>query len=638
MKKQLKRRDFLKLAALSGSAAFGLPLNKAVSDQIQITKTNEFDYLIVGSGPGGAPLAVRLASLGFSVGLIEAGGWDSSPLLETPAYHILASEWDPVVWRFYVKHYTQEFLNQKDPKYNPQKKGVFYPRGSTVGGSSAINAMISMMPSTNELNQLAKMTGDPQLGYETWQRTYDRVLKNHDVTGNHKPSAYLETRGPAKSLGISDRQFFQIIKSVFDDEQVPENYKGKIYQALLSDLNPNQKDQIQMPRTGPFLTPLNSTKEGKRWSARDLLRKALENPKIKDKLHILDRTLVTKLDLRPSDGPGRRVLCQGVHVLTGQKLYGSGALPGQTSFLKAKKEVILSGGSFNSPQILQLSGIGDPDHLSRIGVPVQVPLPYVGRNLQDRYEISVVSEMPETFSSLSQCRYGDVLQGLEKTDPCFQGYQADLLGSVYSTNGIIIGLKKKFAPTAKQPDLFIFANPGEFRGYSDGYSTRGFQPNKLSWVILKGYTENQSGHVLATSKNPLVHPEINFKYFSDGINQGQDFMAMQMGISTVRKINERLSVGLGAKVEEITPADQNLSDYIQYESWGHHASCTNRMGSKPVEPWTQVADSVVDSHFRVHGVSGLRIVDASVFPKIPGLFIGLPTFLLSEIAADKILS
>ena len=635
----MKRRDFLKIAAAGASAAVGLPFPSARSDQFEISGSNEYDYLVVGSGPGGAPLAVRLAAQGFSVGLIEAGSWETSSLVDVPAYHVLASEWDPAVWRFYVKHYTQDFLNQKDPKYNSKQKGVFYPRGSAVGGSSVINAMISMMPSMTELNELAKITGDKQLGYESWQATYDRVLKNHSVTSQHKDSAYLETRLPSKSFGINDRQFFQIVGSVFNDEQVPESFKGKIYQALLDDLNPNRKDQIQVPRTGPFLTPMNSTKEGQRWGTRDLLRKALENPQIKNKLQVLDQTFVTQLDLQSTTSSDRPVRCQGVYVVKGKKLYGSDVMPSASTYLRAKKEVILSGGSFNSPQILQLSGIGDPEHLKNLGVSTRVPLPFVGRNLQDRYEISVVSEMPQTFSSLSQCQYGAALDGLEKSDPCFQEYQADHLGGIYSTNGVIIGLKKKSSSSVRQPDLFIFANPGSFRGYQDGYSRQTFQNNKLSWVILKGYTENQAGDVLAKSRNPFVHPEINFKYFGDGEKLGQDFLAMEMGLKTARELNSRIASGLGvSSLKEVWPGERNLSDYIQYESWGHHASCTNKMGSKSLNPWTQVAESVVDSNFKVHGVSGLRVVDASVFPKIPGLFIGLPTFLLSELAADKILS
>lgn len=639
----MQRREFLKFATYSASVAVAANWHsRAMGDALTTISTNEFDYLVVGSGPGGAPLAVRLAQQGFSVGLIEAGGWDTSTLVETPAYHVMASEWDPVTWRFYVQHYTNEFLNRKNPKYNEVKKGVFYPRGSAVGGSSLVNAMISMMPSTAELEELARTTRDRQLGYTSWQKTYDRVLRSHDLTGNQvKPAQYLETRRPTKSFALKDRQFFEIVRTVFNDEQVPEALRGKIYQALFAKLDPNAKDQLQFPNTGPYLLPLNSTADGKRWGTRNLLQRALSSPQIKSKLHVIDRTLVTKLDLQPTNDPDRRYRCQGVFVQSGHGIYGaspdSTGQSGVEGYFKAKKEVILSGGSFNSPQMLQLSGIGDPEHLNQVGLEALVPLPMVGRNLQDRYEISVVSELPHAYDSLGQCEYNLAAENLQHADACFRDYEVNDVSSIYSTNGAIIGLKKKYKYGIKQPDLFIFANPGDFRGYQDGYSKSSFQTNKLSWVILKGYTANQSGQVLISSKDPLQPPRINFKYFNDGTELGDDYEAMQMGVRSVRAMNQRLATSLGAPMNEVYPAQRDLSDCIQYESWGHHASCSNKMGAQAVNPWIETADSVVNSQFQVHGVASLRIVDASVFPKIPGLFIGLPTFLLSEIAADKIL-
>ena len=156
----------------------------------------------------------------------------------------------------------------------------------------------------------------------------------------------------------------------------------------------------------------------------------------------------------------------------------------------------------------------------------------------------------------------------------------------------------------------------------------------FSWIILKSQTRNNAGFVKLKSKSPYDVPEINFKYFQEGnkVAFNPDLNAMLKGVKIARRINSNLFMK-GLIDTEIVPSqsiknDLDVKNFIMNESWGHHASCTNPIGA-PNDPM-----AVLDSQFRVRGVKGLRVVDASVFPKIPGMFIALPIYMISEKAAD----
>ena len=173
-----------------------------------------------------------------------------------------------------------------------------------------------------------------------------------------------------------------------------------------------------------------------------------------------------------------------------------------------------------------------------------------------------------------------------------------------------------------------FVGGGGFKNSND--------PNYFTWAILKGHTKNHAGTVKLKSSDPRDTPEINFKYFHDENNgMTEDLNAVFAGLKIARQMNNRI----GSKYikSEIYPGqeiqdERDLKSWIGKESWGHHASCTNKMGAAS-DPM-----AVVDSQFKVHGIQGLRIVDASVFPDIPGLFIMLPTMMMSEKAKEIILS
>jgi choline dehydrogenase len=174
---------------------------------------------------------------------------------------------------------------------------------------------------------------------------------------------------------------------------------------------------------------------------------------------------------------------------------------------------------------------------------------------------------------------------------------------------------------------------GDFRGYEPGYSKRfAKEHDRLAWAILKAHTLNNNGTVTLRSANPLEAPLINFHYFEEGSDKaGKDLDAVVYGIEFVRKITDKLD----ALEPEESPGRQistteGLKTFVKDHAWGHHASCTCKIGAEK-DP-----GAVLNSNFQVYGVSGLRVVDASIFPKIPGFFIVSSIYMAAEKAADVI--
>lgn len=298
----------------------------------------------------------------------------------------------------------------------------------------------------------------------------------------------------------------------------------------------------------------------------------------------------------------------------------------------ASREVILAAGAFNTPQLLMLSGIGPREELQRHGIPVRVDLQGVGANLQDRYEVGVVSQMDREFPVVKDCDFHAPRAGADP-DRCYRAWQRG--EGLYTTNGTVVGITRKSRPQLDVPDLFIFGGPFDFRGYGPGYSldlTR--HRDRFTWAILKSRTHNSGGRVRLRSADPRDTPLVNFHYFTEGTdNNGVDLEAMADAVEFVRGMNRRADSVI---LKELWPGEEvddheSVRRFVQDEAWGHHASCTCRMG--PADD----PSAVVDSGFRVRGVDRLRIVDASVFPRIPGFFVATPIYMISEKASDVIL-
>jgi choline dehydrogenase len=378
---------------------------------------------------------------------------------------------------------------------------------------------------------------------------------------------------------------------------------------------------------GVCLTPL-STRKGKRVGSREYLQRVQQA--CPGNLSIRTHALVSRVLL---DAENRAT---GIEYLGGAHLYAADpnsqiAIPEGKLKVTAKREVILCAGTFNTPQLLKLSGIGPRTELDAHGIPVRVDLPGVGENLQDRYEISVVSRMRADFSLIHGMKFRPPEPG-EAPDPLFNDW---LRGKgPYTTNGAVVSLVKRSSPEQPDPDLFLFGLLGYFKGYYPGYAqqiARG--EDYFTWAVLKAHTHNRAGRVTLKSADPRAAPHINFHYFDEGSGGSDDLDAVVEGIETVRRINARCQDVIK---EELLPGPQlatkeALGQYIHDNAWGHHASCTCRMGP------ANDGMAVVDSRFRVHGTRGLRVVDASVFPRIPGFFIVSAVYMISEKASDVII-
>jgi choline dehydrogenase len=598
-----------------------------------------FEFIIIGSGAGGGPLAANLARNNHRVLLLEAGSDQGGNVnYQVPAYHGFSSEDPAMRWDFFVKHYSDPARSARDTKLvmdqaTGQPKGILYPRAGTLGGCTAHNAMIMIEAHDSDWNTIAEATGDRSWGADVMRGYSDRVFR------------WLGTETVDTGIALFDLKLQKVVSAgVF--AFVDSTGEGSLKQLFsnITELTNLLKRNINDEGPGiegvyPFPLAMDG---GKRRGVREYL---LETRDAGFPLQIETGTFVTNLvyDDRLDD-QGRPIVI-GVEFVRGDHLYradpnapASGPAP-QKQRMLATREVIVSAGVFNTPQILKLSGIGPAAELESLGIPVKKDLPGVGENMQDRYEVGVVSKTRGDFSVLKECTLGQD----PATDPCLAQWQ-DGEGP-YRSNGGAVTIVKRSSRELLDPDLFIFGVPGRFGGYEPGYSVKALEDRSLfTWLILKGHTKNKAGTVKLRSADPLDVPEINFHYFDDGdTDQGQDAHdreAMIRGVAFVRDIGRKARTLMGApffgRYDEVWPgpdaseADE-VGDWVEDEAWGHHASCTAKMGGDD-DPM-----AVLDSRFNVRGVAGLRVVDASVFPSIPGFFIVLPTFMVSEKATDVIL-
>jgi choline dehydrogenase len=539
--------------------------------------------------------------------VIEAGGKPESYNYQVPCFHALSTEEREMAWNFFVHHY--ETNEGRDDKYRADLGGVLYPRAGTLGGCTAHNAMITLVPHDTDWNDIANTTKDDSWRAEKMWQYFDRVQQ------------WLSTETVDPTIALGDKE---VVKTVFSSALWAAKKLG--IDKLMNPLdNPNDITRRAHLQGLTTVVPL-ATKNGRRNGTREALLAAERD----HGLRIALNTLAVRVIL---DGDKRAV---GVECWEGANLYradpNAGAAPQYTKKeYRCTREVILAGGAFNTPQLLMLSGIGPKEHLADCKIECLVDRPGVGKNLQDRYEVGVVSEMKQPFALLKDATFKPPAAG-ESGDACFQDW---LQGSgLYTSNGAMAALILKSAATKSNPDLFIFALPGDFHGYFPTYSASiTTRKDHITWAILKAHTNNTNGTVRLRSDNPLDTPEINFHYFEESNDDANDDLeAVVKGVQLVRGMNDANSA-IGREVipgRDKAPDDAAVRKWIADNAWGHHASCSCKMGD-PADP-----NAVVDSRFRVIGAKNLRIVDASVFPHIPGFFIVTPIYMISEKAADTI--
>jgi len=613
-----------------------------------------FDYVVVGSGAGGGPVSCRLALAGYRVLILEAGGTDEGLVYQVPAFHGLASEEPALRWDFFVRHYADESRQVLDSKYVPDRKGILYPRAATLGGCTAHNAMITVYPHNSDWKQIAEITGDSSWEPDRMRNYFERLEKcgylaappSGEDPRRHGFSGWLATSLAKPELALTDIDLLgEIISAVcqsFLQSRTRDRF-GKLVRLAedvfrpgvkLRDLfqemaDPNDWEWNQTSGTGIVLIPL-ATQNGTRIGTREFIRQTAEQSG--SKLELRPHSLVTRVIF---DDQKRAV---GVEYLSGEHLYKADPNSGsdhkfEKRTVSVRREVILASGAFNTPQLLMLSGIRPSGHLQKFGIKTLVELAGVGENLQDRYEVSVISNLKADFSALKGATFAPPKPG-EEPDPALLAWQERREG-LYTSNGAVLGIITRSSPERPEPDLFIFGLPGFFKGYFPGYSVKLEEKRDVfTWSILKAHTKNAGGSVRLQSIDPRDPPEINFHYFDEGTDCGQnDLESVLQGVKIVRELSDRIK---SLAREELLPGtkvgtDDEVREWIKKEAWGHHASCTCRIGADN-DP-----GAVLDSKFRVRGVSNLRVVDASVFPRIPGFFIVTPVYMISEKAAEVIL-
>jgi choline dehydrogenase-like flavoprotein len=609
------------------------------------------------------------------------------------------------------------------------KGGIFYPRASGIGGCTNHHAMIIAKPNDLDWQRVAELTGDPSwqpsamqgyfavieqvLYYSAYKSAFRKALGKiaaawRALVAFLNPSEQLDngghgTAGWQKTSFISPLLIVTIAKSDWVFISLLARavlwllIKGGGFKAFLKSivtlsvvqfLDPNyRRDWPAAPDVNLKLIPIG-TDGARRVGLREwLLKNATDYPR---NLTIVTCALATRVifeapaeseDDYTAAGEKRRPVVPraiGVEVAEGKHLYQPSPLSQSEAYssaqprrqLFARTEVILSGGTYNSPQLLMLSGIGDQAELAKHGIDGLrdrdgkkiadgIDLAGVGKNLQDRYEVGVVSQTKKPFKTLD----GDTLvppKPGEQPDPALTQWLEDG-GGLYATNGGAIAfLARSGHHDGPEADLFVFGVPAAFRGYYWGWSSQLLYPEQVppgepidhrniwTWVILKAYTHN-SGTVKLRSASPFAQLDIDTDSFARDPVTGtytpgaqQDLAAVEAAVELVRKINASIPL-IDREVQpgkDVT--NSQIAKWVHQTAWGHHANGTCRMGSDPWRPFpaTELKDrgAVLDSRFRVHGVERLRIVDASIFPEIPGYFIVTPIFMAAEKAAETIIA
>jgi choline dehydrogenase len=572
-------------------------------------------------------------------------------------------------WDYYVNHYSDlerqkkdskmtyrvpsgdlfvgpsSVLGTADPPEGSKALGILYPRAGTLGGCSAHNAMITIYPHKSDWDGIASLTGDSSWAADKMRNYFIKFERSRYLPNGifgHGYTGWLTVMVTDLTLVLQDLKLLSLV--VAAATAMGKSILGLITtvtglgDVLLRDINAETPGRDAAE--GLYQVPI-TINDYHRNSAREFILDTA-NAKNADgsrryHLDVSLNTLVTKVRFDTSVTSPRAI---GVDILSGPSLYSadprsSGSNPGVSGTVNVSREVIISAGAFNTPQLLKLSGIGPANELQQHNVPVIVDAPGVGANLQDRYETSLAGKASSDFSLTSDCTF---LHSMP--DPCYDQWVNNALAKgVYGSNGLSIGIVKKSSVAEGDPDLFIAGAPANFFGYFPGYSNFSTADKKhWVWVVLKAHSRNNAGTVTLRSTDPRDTPLINFNSFDDGVTAGaaneKDLQAVAEGMEFARTIFKKL-IPLDGSFKEVWPGKEvkgdAMNDWIKDEAWGHHACCTAKIGADDDK------SAVLDSKFRVKGVQGLRVVDASVFPKIPGFYIAVPTYMVSEKAAEVIL-
>lgn len=477
-----------------------------------------------------------------------------------------------------------------------------------------------------------------------------RIEKNHYLplgAAGHGFSGYLDTIVSNQSVWVGQDDLLSVLGAA---STRLGGDPAKIREDLNSD--PNSIAPLRDQSQGVFSCPRHADTAWRRFSSRDYIlatqNAADANGRKRFNLTVQLNTLASKVLFTDAGHPNKKPRAVGIEYLKGQSVYSAdprhnASNQGTPGRAFARKEVILSGGTFNSPQLLKLSGIGPAAELARFNISVIVDLPGVGTNLRDNYEVPIVGHaardfrQPPTDPNDPLCTYG------APADPCVDLWQQSK-GPYMGGSTLNSIFRKSAYPAYGERDFFMVGGSFALRGFfPPTNSVQADPPNTFALSTVKINPQSRSGTVLLKSADPRDTPDINFHLFeenSDGT--ALDISAELDTVKWARRVFADIPAPLGPVAPSEPPCpgtpaadgtcdDEIDRDWIVHQIWGHHPTSTCAIGADN-DPM-----AVLDSKFRVRGVRGLRVSDASAFPRVPGPFPVLPTFMLSEKATESIL-
>ena len=530
---------------------------------------NNYDYVIVGAGSAGCVMANRLSENGkYSVCVLEAGPADNTSMIRIPG---------AFSYFMFSKKYNWAYNAKVDPQV---RKGqpMFVPRGKTLGGSSSTNAMLYVRGQKEDYDEWAA------LGNKGW--SYQDILPyfKKSECNERGASEYHGGKGP---LHVSDRPVFYPISNVFVEASKQVGFKET------NDFNGADQEGVGMYQC--------TIKDGQRCGAgRGYLKPAMARQQV----NVIVEALVNRIVIENKKATGVEFTRKGKRAI-----------------VSANKEVILSGGAINSPQVLMLSGIGDKAQLEKHGIDCIQHLPGVGKNLQEHVDACVLvnSKKSDGFTAS--------LSGLLKMTPDTLKYmwnkKGKLANSILEAGGFI-----KTKASLDRPDVQLHMVPLLFDDNGRDLKLMSKDGYSCHVCVLR---PKSTGEVSLVSAKPTDAPEIDFNFFS----HPDDKAVLVDGIKQVRKILAAPAFD-GHRGDEVHPGANIQSDDDIFEK------CLERLGTvfHPVGTCKMGQDelAVVDSELKVYGIDRLRVVDASIMPNLISGNTNAPTIAIAEKAADMVLS
>jgi choline dehydrogenase len=525
-----------------------------------------YDYIVTGAGSAGCAVAARLAESGqYSVLLLEAGPPDKNPWIHIPLGYAKTYV-DPVVnWRF-----------ETEPQPQMHNRRLYLPRGKTLGGSSSINGMVYIRGNHADYDDWR------QRGCTGWD--WDSVLPYFKKAENQARGAdqYHGTGGP---LHVSDQsvqgELSQAVLHACQQAGIPAN----------PDFNGAQQEGCGYYQT--------TTNNHRRWSAaKAYLSNAPHNLTIRTGAH------------------ATKVIFQDARAVGVEYQTSAGR---QVSHARA--EVIVSGGAYGSPQLLQLSGLGPAQHLQDMGIAVIRDMPAVGANLHDHFNTTASwrCTKPITLNDLQNNPLRKIAAGIR---------YALFRSGPMAGNGVTAGVFTRSDPRLERPDIQINLMEWSTRERSrDAVIPHKFPGFTMTPVHLR---PDGRGTVRLTSPDPFAWPAVLFDY----LRTEYDIQAALIGLRLVRRIADQPALKPYV-ASEIFPgvditSDEALLDYTRRTGVSNqHPTSSCAMGDGP--------NTVVDPRLKVHGITGLRVADASIMPVAVGGNTNAPTIMIGEKAAAMIL-